>query len=187
MLPKACSGASCCRQEQAGGEGQGLLLKAAVPGQIAALQGLALCLGCSEKPRPTQLPAHASLYSLYLLRSLGAGGQPSARLFMVFFLSFSMRINLLSVDCETVLQTESYRSCGFFIATSIFQVDGLQLGQCLELAVAWMEINPSCSVLETEMQGWRPALPPPWHDVVSACLVLSVRGKGKHVAGRRQT
>lgn len=107
---------------------------------------------------------------------------------MVFFLSFLMRINLLSVDCETVLQTELYRSCGFFIATSIFQVDGLQLGQRPELALlAWMEINPSCSVLETEMQGWGPALPPPWHDVVSARLVLSVRGKGKHVAGRRQT
>lgn len=188
MLPKACSGASCCRQKQAGGEGRGLLLKATVPGQITALRGLALCLGCSEKPRPTQLPAHASFYSPYPLLSLGAGGQPSARLFMFFFLSFSMRINLLSVDCETVLQTESYRSCGFFIATSIFQVDGLQLGQCPELALlAWTELNPNCTMLETRMQGWRPAQPPPWHDVVSSCLVLSVRGKGKHVAGRRQT
>lgn len=116
MLPKACSGASCCRQKQAGGEGRGLLPR------ITALQGLALCLGCSEKPRPTQLPARASFYSPYPLLSLGAGGQPSARLFMLFFLSFSMRINLLSVDCETVLQTESYRSCGFFIATSIFRL-----------------------------------------------------------------
>lgn len=53
--------------------------------------------------------------------------------------------------------------------------------------LAWMEINPSCSMLETEMQGWRPALPPSWQDIVSACLVLGVRGKGKHVAGRRQT
>lgn len=106
------SAASCCRQKQAGG-GRGLLLKVAVPGQITALQGLALCLGCSKKPRPTQQPAHASFYSLYPLLYLGAGEQPSARLFMVFFLSFSMRINLLSVDCETVLETESYRSCGF--------------------------------------------------------------------------
>lgn len=62
---------------------------------------------------------HACVYPLCPFLSLPAGGQPRIRLFLPFL--FVFRKNE-SVDCETVLETKSYKSCGVFMATSVSQV-----------------------------------------------------------------
>lgn len=130
-------------------------------------------------PAPAFVPLPHSFLS-----QLPGGSEPGFLCF--FFLSFSTRRNLLSVDCETVLETKSR---GFLIATSISQVACLQLGLCPALALlARMEFNPDWCGLEAGMQEWGHGdMPPPRHDAVSARLAESVTGKGKHLARRRET
>lgn len=119
-------------------------MEAAAPGRLTVLWGLAQLWDARRNPDPHScLPAPAFIpLPRSFLSPLAGGPEPGFLCF--FFLSFSTRRNLLSVDCETVLETKSYRSCGFFIATSISQVACLQLGLCPELApLATGELNPN--------------------------------------------
>lgn len=122
----------CCRQQEEEEEGSWL---ACCP------LGSGLGLRCSEKPRPAQLPAFIPLPCSFLSPLAGILG---SGFLCFFFLSFSTRIIFLPVDCETVLETKSYRSCGIFIATSISQVAFSEPGLCpSELApLAGTELNP---------------------------------------------
>lgn len=82
MLPEACGAASCCRQHQAGGGG-GLLMEAAASAQVTAFQGLAQLWNAWRNTEPHNC-CLCLLLSLFPPLSVSDGGQPRARLFMLF-------------------------------------------------------------------------------------------------------
>lgn len=163
------------------GGGGGLPREAAAPGQ---LQDLAQLWDARRNPDPHSclpVPAFIPLPCSFL--SPLAGG-PELGFLCFFFLSSLTRINQLSVDCETVLETKSDKSCGFFY--SHLHLPGYLFAACSELApLARTELNPNWSMLEAGMETWG-ALPPPRHDAVFTCLAKSVIGKEKRVDGRRE-